>query len=239
VLSLAQAGRWQELRAALLEPGTPADREVVNVWLAWAEGHLEPGSEKSRLQLESAIAGAKKAAHAGAMRTAAQVAGLQGRRDLELECRLTQAAMQPREEAARLLEALPLARELADTRSLLAITRRLAELRPASEGFATQAAYYALLLGEALESQSQADLRSAAAQKLIAAFSVYRLGDVKTLAEVLHEAPDAASLPPGMRAVMAGLLARAGETSRAFQLAEKIQPASLLPEERRFWEMAR
>jgi hypothetical protein len=51
--------------------------------------------------------------------------------------------------------------------------------------------------------------------------------------------PDAQNWPPGPRAVLAALLARSGETAQAFQLAERIQPASLLPEERHLLKLAR
>lgn len=239
VISLAQVGRWKELREELQAPSVPADRELVNMWLAWAEGFLHPEGTRTRQQLESAITGAKKARHVEALRSAAQVAGIHDLNDLELDARLARASMLPREESILLAEALPLARRLNDTRQLLAISHRLAQLRPASEGFELQAKYYALLMGEALEKQPLAPAKADAAHVLVAALAAYRLNDEKRLAELLNPAPDATAMQPGMRAVMAGLLARIGESARAFQLAEKIQLGSLLPEEKRFWELAR
>ena len=237
--SLAHSQRWKELREVLAEPAVPADREQVHVWLAWADGHLEPDTNKARLQLESAITGAKKALHAEALLSAAQVAEVHGMLDLALDCLRSAAPLLPPQETHILTRSRDLARHLADTRALLDITRRLAELRPTSEGFAMESRYYNLLLGETLELSPPPSAAPNARERLLTALAAHRLQDAAALKKALNDFHEASALPPGERAVLAGLLARAGETARAFQLAEKVPQELLLEEERRFLKMAR
>lgn len=236
--SLARTQRWKELREMLSESSVPADREQVHVWLAWADGHLEPDTPKARLQLESAITGAKKALHAQALLAAAQVAEDHGMLDLALDCLRSAARLLPPRESHILTRARDLARHLAETRALLEITRRLAELRPSSEGFAMESRYYSLLLGETLELSSPSAATPTARERLLTALAAHRLQDTTALKTALQTLPDARDLPPGERAVLAGLLACAGEAAQAFQLAEKVPQELLLDEERHFLKMA-
>lgn len=64
------------------------------------------------------------------------------------------------------------------------------------------------------------------------ALHAYRQGDRVTLQKALDQV-EPATLPTNWRGVSAGLLAIAGEKARAFQLAEKITPAVLSPDEQR------
>ena len=59
----------------------------------------------------------------------------------------------------------------------------------------------------------------------------YRLGPKQEVNLQISKLEDVDSLSPGQRAVTAGLMAASGKQAAAFQLAEKIHDAVLLPEE--------
>jgi hypothetical protein len=125
-----------------------------------------------------------------------------------------------------------------------ATAREIAALTPGNESNTFRADYLALLAGESLEVIAANCLvrgpqQDTARANLIRAFSAYRLGMPLEQQNLLTVLPEAQNWPPGPRAVLAALLARSGETAKAFQLAERIQSATILPEERKLLQLAR
>lgn len=236
-LSLAQKQRWKELRRLLTEERVPAAPERVNVWLAWADGFLEPDMKNARLQLESAIAQAKKISSLEVLMSAVNVAEIHGMWDLALECYTLAAKTDPTQEIPLLEKACEVARHQNDGESIFRITKRLQALRPASAAYAERASYLGLILGEDLEIMPQA--RSASMQALLAALAAHRLQDHVTMKKEVARVTDATAFQAGERAVYAGLLALSGETAAGFHIAEKITDSLLLEQEKRYLKLAR
>jgi len=123
--------------------------------------------------------------------------------------------------------------------------RRLRVLRPTSVRFANRLDYLRLLLGDEIEAAMEwrevytdesADERQMAA--LLLALKAYRMRDKSLMLESLAKVDDATALPPGQRAVLAGLLASGGQAGRAFQLAERVQERLLSSVELAFLKKA-
>jgi hypothetical protein len=66
-----------------------------------------------------------------------------------------------------------------------------------------------------------------------------RRSQTNELRRELNGLEKATTWSPGERAVLASLLAKAGEAARAFQLVEKLPAALLLPEEAAYAKLAR
>lgn len=239
-LSLAHQQRWKELRRLITEERVPAAAEQINVWLAWADGFLEPDMKKARLQLESTIRQGKKTASLEVIRSAAEVAEIHGLWDLALDCHAFRGQQAPENEVSLLEKSYEIARQQADGQGMLTIACRLRALRPTSVIFSERAAYLALLLGAEMESSLSASQGvSPSRRAFLAALVAHRFKDMATVAKELAEVTDTRAFQPGERAVYAGLLALAGQTAAGFQIAEKISEALLLAEEKQFLKLAK
>jgi hypothetical protein len=236
-LSLAQNQRWKELRRLLTDERVPAATERVNVWLAWADGFLEPDMKQARLQLETAIAQAKKISSMDVIMSAVNVAEIHGMWDLALECYSFAAKTDATQELPLLEKAYAVARQQGDAEGMLSITQRLQALRPASGTYAERACYLGLILGKYLEIVPQA--RSTSMQALLTALAAHRLQDHAIMKKAVASVTDVTAFHPGERAVYAGLLALSGETAAGFQIAEKITDSLLLEQEKRYLKLAR
>ena len=162
--------------------------------------------------------------------------------ELALKAYQTLAEPGSRQEIAMLGSAARIATELKNTTALASFTGRLAALLPDNVLIQHRAAYLHLLRGEMLETAliSTAHLPPGdSTTSLLAALKAWRLGDTPTTRATLQQIQDTTLLAPGERAIYAGLLAKAGgNIAHAFQIAEKIRPELLLPEELPFLKMA-
>ena len=227
VQALVDQARWLDLLNTLNE----ADRahlfskaQLMN-WRAQALKKLHPEDAiKPRDELESAIRQGDVEKSYLALMTSAQIAE---------DWQLTDLALQAYQFLAH--PGSPQEAEL---------------LEKCTQMAALRAAYLRLLRGEMLETAippaaaaSQSDTAPGASfstTQLLPALKAWRLGDPAATRAALSPLTTTRPLDlgPGERAVLAGLLARLGETSRAFQLAEKIRPELLLPEELTFLKQA-
>jgi hypothetical protein len=251
--ALAEEGRWQELKTMLTSGRPPVKKARVELWLAEAESNLTPGQDaNARRHLKSSIETARLEKDLLTLVAAVPAAERLSHPDLALlacdallEHRTGQAQMEILQKAAGL------ATQLRDTRSLLAYTRQLHELRPTSPVFADQLAYLRLILGEEIEMVDVPSLQKLGsfegiklAEKripveLLQGLAAYRLGDQEALRRHLGASAVSTGLPPGHRAVLSGLLASTGKPAEAFQIAEKVPEALLLAEELAFLKLAR
>lgn len=243
-LSLAQQQKWQELRRLLTEERVPAAKVRINVWLAWADGFLQPDLKNARLQLESAITQARKTTNREVIMSAAHVAEIHGMWDLALECYAFCAVSGTGTELPLLEKAFVIARQQADAHGMLVIAHRLHEVRPTSAVFAERVSYLGLLLGLEMEAilpllKPGAQAGSPSMRALLAALAAHRFQDVAAVRAALVGVTEPAIFQPGERAVYAGLLALTGQTAAGFQIAEKIPEPLLLEAEKRFWKLAK
>jgi hypothetical protein len=244
--SMAEAGRWREMRELFENHRSlPMKEEGIQVWKALAASRLEPTLKQAEHHLRLAFTGSISSKNHATLRAAAQVA-----EDLELwELAYEGYSELSRPELGTELEMLEKCWKAATATShmnwQLDTARRLRVLRPTSVRFANRLDYLRLLLGDEIEAAMEwrevytdesADERHMAA--LLLALKAYRMNDKSRMLESLAKVGDAASLPPGQRAVLAGLLASGGDVGRAYQLAEKVQESLLSPVERGFLKKA-
>ena len=245
--ALGRLERWNEIRELM----TPAMEKHLgqvdyHLWLARLHALAPDSYERSRQHLSIALNAAEGGKDsAKALEAAAVAAKMQ---DWQLAASFCQSAAQHASttpaRAALLERVLQFHHASGDCIATSATARQIAALTPGNQSNTFRSDYLALLAGETLEviaanCLAKGSQQDTARANLIRAFSAYRLGMPLELQNLLTVLPDAQNWPPGPRAVLAALLARSGATAQAFQLAERIQPASLLPEERHLLKLAR
>ncbi|MBN8422335.1 MAG: hypothetical protein J0L73_25695 [Verrucomicrobia bacterium] len=253
VQTLSQAGRWEELQGVLKVPNAPVPAALVDLAMAEVLSHVQPDMRESRRLLQGTVLNAAQAGDVATLQAAARLAEKLNFADVSCEA-YRAAGMKAAEnnagEAAlqNLQKSAELALRARDAGTLLDVARRLHVISPSSAVFADQFVYLRLVLGVEMEMvdvkglEALADSKKAAEivsleripPELLLALRAYRLGDRGGMESHLAALPRAEGLPPGPRAVAAGLLSLAGKAERAFQMAEKIPGALLLEEERVF-----
>ena len=233
--------RWSDLKKLLDENKTPADPIRVSFWLAEAESHLQNDMQKSRSLLMRAIDAAGDRKDIPLLLAAAATCESLNEQDLALAAYQKIAGLDSNEAESVLQEALNKAELLKDTTALLSISRKLHMLKPDNIAFADRLAYMRLIDGMEIEMTDfktpiSRDLEADRTQEyiphaLLQALQAYRFSDMAAMKEWLLKLRPNDQLCPGQRAVVAGLLARAGRMEEAFQIAEKIPKELLLMEE--------
>lgn len=236
VKALVVQGRWKEIKEMLKEKRPPVSNSLASLWLADAESHLQPDLAESRRLIAFVIDNASLRVELEELELAAGLATRFTMLDLALKAQLKLATALP----ARRGEFLQAARENAaltkQTHVLLDISRQLVELNPSNAIMKEQHAYLRLLLGEEMETVDHDSLHHS---PLLSALAAYRFGNRAAVRGLSTQLPAGKDLPAGLRAVLAGMLAAAGETGRAFQLAENVPAGLLLDEEATFLKLAR
>lgn len=239
--SMAEAARWTDMRALFARhQSLPMRDEGIQVWKALAASRLEKNLSQSEHHLRLAITGSISAKNHATLRAAAQVAEDLRLWDLAFEGYSHLASPELGHEMDMLEKCWHIAQSTGNLDLQLGTARRLRALRPTSGHFARRLDYLRLLLGDEIESTGPApsslggEDNETPVQPLLRALKAYRLGDTGQLAQDLRAIQDTTLLTTGQRAVYAGLLAAIGETSRAFQLAERIPTQGLTPQEKAF-----
>ncbi len=256
VQTLSQAGRWEELQGVLKAPHPPVSATLLDLAMAEVLSHLQPDMRESRRILQGTVTNATQAGDVATLEVAAQLAERLNFADVASQAYRAagmKAAENNASEAAlkNLQKSVELALRAKDTETLLDVSRQLHEISPSSAMFADRFEYLRLVLGVELERvdlqslKEQSEVNAAFNVKvdriplpLLLALSAYRLGDREGMAKHLAALPHPESLPPGPRAVAAGLLSLVGKADRAFVMAEKIPGALLLDEELTFLKRA-
>ncbi|WP_395732568.1 hypothetical protein [Prosthecobacter sp.] len=252
VQTLSQAERWEELQDVLKMPRPPVPATLVDLAMAEVLSHVQPDMRESRRILQGTVVNAAQAGDVTTLQVAAALAEKLNFADVS--CQAYRAAgMKSAEnnasEAAlqNLQKSVELALRAKDEETLLDVSRRLHVMSPSSAVFADRFVYLRLVLGVEMEMVDVKALMTANEGKtagsgtldrippeLLLALSAYRMGDREEMAKHLASLPRSESLPPGPRAVAAGLLSLVGRADRAFVMAEKIPGALLLEEEKVF-----
>jgi hypothetical protein len=249
--ALAEEGRWQELKEMLGTGRPPVSPARVAIWQAEASSHLEPDLKEAAHLLMGSIQASEKEGNLPNLFAVASVAEKIHLPEIALAA--CQAAGSKGGAAAlpMLQKTHTLALEQKNSVVLLQTARQLHELRPASSAYADRLAYLRLILGEEIETVDLSLLKESndmqamftvtlerVPPSLLRALAAYRMGDRAGIQQHLAGVGDTSSLPPGQRAVVAGLLSLIGKAERAYQIAEKIPAVVLLDEERAFLQKA-
>ncbi|MFC5456730.1 hypothetical protein [Prosthecobacter fluviatilis] len=252
VQTLSQAERWEELQKLLKTPNPPVPASLVDLAMAEVLSHLKPDLRECRQLLQGTVLNAAQAGDVATLQAAGALAEQLSFADVSCQAYRAagmKAAENNASEAAlqNLQKGAELALRAKDTEMLLDVARRLHILSPSSAVFADRFEYLRLVLGVEMELvdvkglMKQPEGSPAAGvtleripPELLLALAAYRAGDRAEMEKHLASLPRAEGLSPGPRAVAAGLLTLVGKADRAFQLAEKIQGALLLDEEKAF-----
>jgi|GEM_PF-5754300 len=249
---LAKAKDWQAVRQKLQ---TKAARYLsklsLHLWEANATAALTPDSPLVLQHLQLAYEAAQNSRNlAGAARVADVALNLH-QPAFAAACyeELATKPLVPGGKIVLLEKAFHARLVTRDTPALRRTARTLAGQSPDHLGHAYRADYLDILDGEGLEilfdrlkRQDEAAAMDAAAQarqRLLKAMVFRHLEHPDLLRRELAGLENATSWTAGERAVLAGLLAKAGETTRAFQLVENLPAALLLPEEAALLKLAK
>lgn len=251
--ALISAGKWSDLKALI--QGTPApsiSQASAHAYLALCFSKLEPNLVAAKQQIENAYRNAAKSGELQTILRSAQLAETLGLWDMAAEGYETIAAKNARVRISMLTKVYEMASLARNGARMLDIADRIAKARPESWLYRARADYLRLVLGSGLEEACETTLAvkpgAVAATRdpdaisylaVLRALAAYRIGDLTRVKPELDAIQGTATLPPGVRAVLAGLMKISnGDTAAAFKLAEAVPASILLPEELRFLKMA-
>lgn len=238
---LAEQKRWAGLDE-LLSPGhqIPVSPARASTWRALAAHHLHPNDvHLTRKHLTSAIKEGAQEKNTLAILGAARIAEVSAMPDLALQAYLTLAKDGGPDELSILEKCWETATLLKDSKALLVVAEQQHHLRPEEPRYQQRFHYLSLLTGKVPEAPPL-PLRTTSTSLLIAALHAYRTSpEGQNVATLIRQIAEPETLPPGKRAVLAGLLAHTrDDLTKAFKLAETTPTELLLPEERSYWDMA-
>ena len=250
--ALTSAGRWDELRKMLeSRPPPPVSESTGYALLAECYAKLEPDLIKARHFLGNTYRSVGKTGEHTVALQAAQLAEKLGLWEIAAEGYEMIAQKNARMRVPMLSKSYEMALLAKNGNAMLSAAKRISDFRPDSLMYRARLDYLRLLLGNGIEEASASVLAvdsstaEARAPDALAWYAVlrllaaYRLGDPAKLRQEVGTLPDLEALPPGMRAVLAGLLQLGGgDATRAYHIAEKVPPAILLEEELRFLKLA-
>ncbi|MEY4483054.1 MAG: hypothetical protein RL693_506, partial [Verrucomicrobiota bacterium] len=134
---------------------------------------------------------------------------------------------------------LELQRGQGDLAGMIATLRLVNFKQRGTIALAESSIYLKILAGVELETVMDDCDRLAAqgtiganSHEFLKAFAAYRNGDLDVVKMTLNQI-NPAPFPPNWRAVYAGMLSSIGEPAKAYQLAEKIEPALIMEAEKR------
>ena len=249
---LAQTKDWEAVRRHLKTKAARGLNSLsLNLWEASAIAALTPGSpavlEHLKLAYQTTQNGRN---HAGAMRVAESAMNL-GQAAFAAVCyeELAAKPLLPGDKIMLLEKAVHAHTQTRDTSALRRVARALAEQTPGQLDYAYRADYLDILYGEGLEiifqrmktqdANAAANVTIRAHQRLLNAMIFRHMEHQDMLRRELAGLEKAIVWTAGERAVIAGLLAKAGEPARAWQLAEKVPKSLLLNEEAALLAVAR
>lgn len=241
-------GRHAELRAMIESRNPPSVSEALGrALLAECYAVLEKNLVQARHHLASSFAAAEKIGDYGTVLRAARIAETKGIWEIAAQGYEILASRNPRTRLAMLAKVFEMESLRKDGPAMISTAKRIAALRPDSASFRSRVDYLSLVLGHgfepALDSAFQPAAGATAPQSpeaasfaaLVRSLAAYRMGDFARMKDSLSAVQTPQRLPPGPRAVFAGLSALSGSgDTEPFKIAETIPPSLLLEEESRF-----
>jgi hypothetical protein len=242
--SLIHEGKWRELVRLLNQDDTPFSPAKVELMRAHCSNGLSEPSANIDAHLNAGLLYATKARSREDLSMVVETAERLNRLPVAiLACE--RLASKPLDRFDVLKRMFSLQQRVHEIDGMVATARAILELKPDLAPYNEMLPYLRLLSGIEIEGTSEEVLKAFrggdapgdSMRRLTAALAAYEGGEMQT-ARGLIDSLDSASLPPGPRAVLAGLLAQTGEASKAFGIAEKIPAGNLLSPERWFRDLA-
>ena len=252
VKALVSQNRWQELKQMIKKRRPPVSNTLATLWLADAESHLQPDLIESRRLITYSITAAINNDENEELELSANLAAKLQMHDLAIDAYQGLLKALPSRQNDFLKKIRNLALLNSNGPVLLDVSRQLVDLNPGNSTYADEHIYYRLLLGQdietveirALKNQPKVPVEEYSTDRhipnsLLAALAAFRFQDKNAIKHHMAKLPISNSMSAGQRAVLCGLLASAGKTAAAFQIAEKVPEALLLDEELAFLKLAR
>ena len=251
--ALMAAGKWADLKAMIQGSPAPAISQAnAYAYLATCDSKLEPNLVSARQHIENAYRAAEKTGELQTTMRCAQLAESLGLWDLAATGYESIASKNARVRVTMLSKVFEMAALTKNGGKMLTVATRLQAARPDSWMFKSRVDYLRLVLGSGFEQVCETllstkadaaaapdDPTAASYAAVLRALAAYRIGDVSRIKSELEGVKVTESLPPGMRAVIAGLLKVSnGDPALAFKLAEAVPQTILLNEELNFLKMA-
>lgn len=237
-LAMSEDQQWSKLQVLLAGPKPAVNPILISIWHAVVEGHLQPDNNESIKLLFGAIEGAAKSKDSVLLLAVALAAEQFNEQGIALSAYQAIATFDEKKAVVTLEQAYAKAELLKDTTAMLNSASKLHVLRPDNRAYAERLAYLQLLCGRDFEvaclESGHTEGRTGtetASLELLQALAAYRLSDTESMKQHLQRIAQSEGLSVGQRAAFAGLLSKAGQTTRAFQVAEKVPASLLLPEE--------
>lgn len=242
--ALIQKGQWRVFADLLQLPNLPisqADEELMRVLCS--RGLNEPDAEVDR-HLTAALMYARHQDDHATLLKVAVMAEKTGRITTAIEALSMISCPNRRLLLENQIQIYRLQTRLGDADGMMAAAEAILTIRPGLKPFAHDLQYLKLLTGTGIESVLD-DLGSTATpaegcssgHAIIRALAAFRCGEQEASGQWAASI-DSATLPTGQRAVLAGLLSKAGNEAKGARIAEKISDALLLPDERWFLQAA-
>lgn len=240
--SLAEKRRWQEL-IDLIESADhelPVSAPRSAIWQAEAWRHLEPDQQKASSHLQRCIDMATRSGNFGALQVAATIAEKHGLWEIAIRSYTALAEKNPMLAVPLLEKGMEAANQSGSTAGIHKMTAKLAEIQPKNSAYTARLCYLRLLMGHEIETITLPDPTTLKPEihALLCAMSSYRVRDLHSMKNHLSAISDTSDFAAGELAVYAGMLAAAGETKSAFEIAERINQKLLLSEEQVFLKAA-
>lgn len=244
VAALENTHRWNELRDLIRKnPSLPIPPATSALILARCAHSLKEPSEVVRGHLSDALKRAWVAKDRPSVIAVGNAADEFGQPDIAIEA-FGLLASQPQYKLPMLDRLLQIHQRQHDLTGMIDVINRCLKEQQSNPAYLETWCYLKLLEGSEMEKaadtirrhvQDNPERRPTAS--FIEAFAAYRYGDLE-LAGREAKSVVTSRLPPGQRAVLAGILQACGREADAFQLAEKVPDSLVLDEEARFLKVA-
>lgn len=244
VKAMESTRRWKELRELIRKnpsiPIPPADSALI---LARCAHSLQESSGNVRSHLADALKRAWIARDRTTMTSVGNAADEFGQPEIAIEA-FSLLASQPQFKLPMLDRLLQIHQRQLNLAGMIDVASRCLKEQQSNPAYVESWCYLKLLEGSEMEKaadmirrhvQDNPERRPTAS--LVQAFAAYRFGDLQSAGREAKSVV-ASKLPPGQRAVLAGILGACGREADAYQLAEKVPDSILLKEEARLLKPA-
>ena len=246
--ALSAAERWKELLDLAEEPKVPVSESARHYISAESLSHLKPGLTEASQHIEKTYAFAGPADQQIVVK-AATLAEIKGLNELAITGYLKVADIRPNLRVSLLEKVVELDLREKNVPAMVAMLKRLRELRPGNRNYIDYLNYLRLVTGDEIEIACEAVIgfdkpapragdSPMVPQSLLRALVALRMGDADGMAAAVKTLTPSPRMSAGQRAVVAGLIAATGDDVTAFRQAETIQRALLLPDEMVFFNRA-
>ena len=250
--ALLGTGKWADLVAMIKSnPAPKISAANAHALLAQCASKLEPDLTEAKHQINNAYRASVKFGELQVVARCAELAESLGLWGLASEGYEMLAAKSPQGRVIMLTKVYEMAALSKDADRMLEVAGRISKAKPESWMFRSRVDYLRLILGEQLEeaaisilsvnqvAESKRTEESKSYLAILRALAAFRLGDMAKAKVEMNAATQPSTLPPGIRAVLAGLMVSLeGDANEAFRLAETIPTSLLLEEELRFLKKA-